>query len=117
MNLLILVGNNITVIHEVSEQPNSPKDDFLINLTLTENSFKQLNGVQVSRDKFLQLLLNVTSIYLKGVYFKFAKEYTLTKVSLDVGSNDPLFKTELSNYAKSVESCFCPKGYKGLSCK
>lgn len=114
---IILVGNNITVIHEVLEQPPSPNDDFSVNVTLTEKSFKQLNGQQVSRDKFLQLLSNVTSIYLKGVYFKYAKEFSLKNVGLDVGTNDPLFKTEVSNYAKSVESCFCPKGYHGSSCE
>lgn len=43
-------------------------------------------------------------------------EFSLKDVSLDVGINDELFKTEQSNYAKSVERCFCPKGYKGTSC-
>ena len=37
-------------------------------------------------------------------------------MTLDVGTNDPLFKTENSRYAKAVEQCFCPKGYQGTSC-
>lgn len=114
---IILVGNNVTVIHEILEQPLSPNDRYTVNLTLTEKSFKLLNGATVSRDKFLNLLLNVTSIYLKGVYFKYASEFSLTNVSIDVGVNDPLFKSESNVYAKSVEQCFCPKGYKGSSCE
>ena len=65
---VILIGNNITVIHEILEQPISPDEKYQVNVTLTEKSFKYLNGVMVPREKFLQLLLNVSSIYLKGEF-------------------------------------------------
>lgn len=63
---VIFMGNNITLIHEILEQPLLPNEEYQINVTLTEKSFKQLNGVIVPRERFLQMMLNVTSIYLKG---------------------------------------------------
>jgi len=113
---VILVGNNITVIHEILEQPITPEENYQVSITLTENSFKQLNGALVAREKFLQLLNNVTAIYLKGVYFKYASVFSLNDVSIDIGSNDPSLRKENSRFAKAVEQCFCPKGYHGPSC-
>lgn len=115
---VILVGNNMTVIHEILEQPLSPSEKYEVNLTLVESSFKLLNGAAISREKFLaNVLLNLTSIYIKGVYFKYANQFTLSNVSIDVGTNDAVIKVSSNNYAKSVEQCFCPKGYRGSSCE
>ncbi|CAK1588443.1 unnamed protein product [Parnassius mnemosyne] len=110
---VIIGGVNGYIVHNSVEQPPS-----LVNwrhsVRITEDEFTNLDGSAVTRDQFMNVLVNVTSIYIRATYWHEAVTTRLVAVSLDVAVEE---YTNDGRQASSVEECQCPKAYRGLSCE
>ncbi|RWS31675.1 Laminin subunit alpha-like protein [Leptotrombidium deliense] len=111
---LILVGNNITVVHESVEQPGDPQIPFPFSYALTEKNFKRLDDVKLTREQLMMLLVNLQHIYIKASYFKPSVEIHLMDFTLESTTEEYIRGSQL---ALSVEKCACPRNYNGTSCE
>ncbi|KAG6444669.1 hypothetical protein O3G_MSEX003477, partial [Manduca sexta] len=111
---VILAGSNGYLVHNSIEQP--PSNVIWTHpVKLTEEEFTTLDGNPVSREQFMNTLVNVTGIYIRASYWKEAIETSLSFVTLDVALEE-MIDIE-ARRATSVEECQCPKAYRGLSCE
>lgn len=65
---VIIGGSNGYIVHNSVEQPPS-----LVNwkhsVRISEDEFTNLDGSAVTRDQFMNILINVTSIYIRATYW------------------------------------------------
>ena len=55
-------------MHNSIEQPPSLVD-WVHSVRLSEDEFTNLDGTAVTRDQFINVLVNVTSIYIRATYW------------------------------------------------
>ncbi|XP_032527888.2 laminin subunit alpha [Danaus plexippus] len=110
---VIIGGANGYIVHNSVEQPPS-QINWMHTVRISEDEFTNLDGTAVTRDQFMNVLVNVTSIYIRATYWNEAVTTRLMGVTLDFGIEE---YAELDKQAASVEDCQCPKAYKGLSCE
>lgn len=111
---IVLSGNNITIIHEHIEQP-AIGEEFEFTAKFVEQEFRHLNGHEVTREKFMMVLVNLDAIYIRGIYFKPNLEISLENVLLDTAIESR--RVADAPRALSVEQCNCSPNYKGTSCE
>ncbi|KAJ8736784.1 hypothetical protein PYW07_000055 [Mythimna separata] len=110
---VILGGSDGYLVHNSVEQPPS-LTSWMHAVRLSEDEFSNADGSPVSREQFMNTLVNVTSIYIRATYWDQSIETSLIAVTLDIGVEE---YDEFSRRASSVEECQCPKAYRGLSCE
>ncbi|KAM3968484.1 laminin subunit alpha [Aphomia sociella] len=110
---VIIGGANNYLVHYSIEQPPA-LTTWTHALKLSEEQFTNLDGSAVTRDQFMNTLVNVTSIYIRATYWHETVNTVLSTVSLDVAIKDFI---EFSKRAETVEDCQCPSAYRGLSCE
>ncbi|KAI5640965.1 laminin B (Domain IV) domain-containing protein [Phthorimaea operculella] len=110
---VILGGASGYIIHNSIEQPPSLVE-WTHSVRLSEDDFVNLDNSAVSKDQFMNILVNVTSIYIRATYEAEAVTIRLNSVTLDVGVEDYV---EGAKPATSVEQCQCPAAYRGTSCE
>lgn len=110
---VILVGNNMTILHEHLEQP-SEDQPFRPEIPLLESEFVHLNGGPVSRDQLMVLLAGLEGLYIRGLYYQPTKEVRVSEIMLDTATKGPIADTP---QALEVETCQCPPNYRGSSCE
>ncbi|KAH9634640.1 hypothetical protein HF086_000612 [Spodoptera exigua] len=103
----------VYLVHNSVEQPPS-KVSWMHSVRLSEDEFSNTDGTPVTREQFMNTIVNVTSIYIRATYWNQSIETSLIAVTLDVGVDG---YDEYSKRASSVEECQCPKAYRGLSCE
>lgn len=111
---LILIGPNISIIHQHDEQP-IINEDFSLTIRLLEKEFKHLDGRSVTREQFMMTLVRLEAIYVRIKYFDPTTELVLQDIQMDTTFSG----SRLSDTPKalSVEQCKCPTNYKGTSCE
>ncbi|RVE52213.1 hypothetical protein evm_003132 [Chilo suppressalis] len=110
---VIIGGPNGYLVHNSVEQPPSFVD-WMHAVHVTEDEFTNLDGTAVTRDQFMNTLVNVTNIYIRATYWEGSFTARLGNAILDVGVEDYM---EGAKRATSVEECQCPKAYRGMSCE
>ncbi|KAJ8738019.1 hypothetical protein PYW08_000614 [Mythimna loreyi] len=110
---VIIGGSDWYLVHNSVEQPPS-LTNWVHAVRLSEEEFSNPDGSPVSREQFMNTLVNVTSIYIRATYWDQSIETSLIAVTLDIGVEE---YDEYSKRASSVEECQCPKAYRGLSCE
>ncbi|XP_049885179.1 laminin subunit alpha [Pectinophora gossypiella] len=110
---VIIGGSNGYIVHNSIEQPPA-QDNWMHSVRISEEEFTNLDGTPVTRDQFMNILVNVTSIYIRATYEDEGVTTRLMSVSLDVGVED---YSEGAKQATSVEQCQCPSAYRGYSCE
>ncbi|XP_059055423.1 laminin subunit alpha [Achroia grisella] len=109
---VIIGGSSGYLIHNSIEQPPA-LTTWSHSLKLSEDQFTNLDGSAVTRNQFMNTLVNVTSIYIRATYWHETVNTVLSTVSLEVA----IPENEYSKRADSVEECQCPQAYRGLSCE
>ncbi|XP_076440495.1 laminin subunit alpha-like [Babylonia areolata] len=109
---VILVGNNMTVVHYHPQQPqNSVALD--MEVALFEYNFRHdQSGAEVSREQFMMILHNLQALHIRASYFHLVDEVRLSDVSMEHGVESGPGKPALT-----VEQCQCPPSYQGTSCQ
>ncbi|XP_046976709.1 laminin subunit alpha [Vanessa cardui] len=110
---VIIGGANGYIVHNSIEQPPA-LENWIHSVRLSEDEFNNLDGSAVTRDQLMNVLVNITSIYIRATYWHEAVTTRLIAVTLDVGVEE---YAEGDRRASSVEECHCPKAYRGLSCE
>ncbi|XP_045458049.1 laminin subunit alpha [Melitaea cinxia] len=110
---VIIGGPNGFIVHNSVEQPPA-HENWIHSVRMSEDEFTNLDGSAVTRDQFMNILVNITSIYIRATYWHEAVSTRLMAVTLDVGVEQ---YAEGDRRASSVEECQCPKAYQGLSCE
>ncbi|XP_045509429.1 laminin subunit alpha [Colias croceus] len=110
---VIIGGANGYIVHNSVEQPPS-LENWLHSVRISEEEFTNIDGSAVTRDQFMNVLVNVTSIYIRATYWHEAITTRLIGVTLDYGVEE---YGEGNRRASSIEECQCPKAYRGLSCE
>ncbi|XP_035223568.1 laminin subunit alpha-like, partial [Stegodyphus dumicola] len=110
---VILMGNNITIVHNHVEQP-AGGAPLRITVNLIEHEFHHISGRDVTREQMMMLLENLDHLLIRGSYFHPAVEIRLAHVLLDTG--DENFVADAPQ-ALRVELCQCPPSYIGNSCE
>ncbi|XP_060809379.1 laminin subunit alpha [Amyelois transitella] len=113
---LIVGGSNSYIVHNSIEQPPS-ETAWTHSVRITENQFTNLDGTAVTRDQFMNILVNVTSIYVRATYWDEGIITQLMSVLLDVAVPVEYDEYDQSKQATSVEQCQCPPAYRGMSCE
>ncbi|XP_063394216.1 laminin subunit alpha [Cydia fagiglandana] len=112
---VIIGGPNGYIYHNSIETP-APQTNWIHSVPLTEESFTNLDNTAVTRDQFMNTLVNVTAIYIRATFEDESVTTRLINVTLDVAVQpDPY--SPITDRAFSVEQCQCPPGYKGTSCE
>ncbi|XP_049703370.2 laminin subunit alpha [Helicoverpa armigera] len=112
---VIIGGSDGYLVHNSVEQPPS-KVEWTHAVRLSEDEFSNSDGSPVSREQFMNTLVNVTSIYIRATYWDQSVETSLIAVTLDIGVEGYGEYIDAKR-ASSVEECQCPKAYRGLSCE
>ncbi|CAB0000022.1 unnamed protein product [Nesidiocoris tenuis] len=109
---IILSGAGLNLLHYSLQLPqaNVPTD---LSIKLSNLNFQFFNGLTVSREQFMQVLQDLEAIYIRATYWEKSVTTSISNIKMDTASD---------NYtgmglALSVEECFCPPGYTGLSCE
>jgi len=114
---LILVGNNITIVHNQDEQPDSPQSSHDFVVELIETKFRHSNGIAaVTRAQMMMVLVRLETIYIRASYFEPGKN-TLANFSMDSATKSPVDSSNSEALALRVEECSCPPNYRGSSCE
>ncbi|XP_076315805.1 laminin subunit alpha-like [Tachypleus tridentatus] len=110
---VVLIGNNVTLVHGHLEQPaaNLPLE---VTVDILETEFRRLSGSEVSRELMMMVLVNLDGLYIRGSYFQPVQEVRLATVMLDAAVEGPIAD---SLQAFRVERCQCPEQYQGTSCE
>ncbi|CAD5115314.1 DgyrCDS4302 [Dimorphilus gyrociliatus] len=85
-------------------------------IILTEKHFIHINGSRVTRQDFMMILSDITSIYIKARFSFDQSESQIQQLLMREATE----KEQSSDQQEStflVEECSCPSGYKGLSCE
>lgn len=111
---VIIRSREQTIIHRSYEQPASGIP-FYGSIKMVEASFTTLSGAPVTRDQFMHILNELSSIYIRASYFDHTEVSQLSDVNLDMADED---EENYDLYEElSVERCHCPPGYVGNSCE
>ncbi|XP_048488928.1 laminin subunit alpha [Plutella xylostella] len=110
---VVLGGSSGYIVHNSVEQPPSV-ENWEHAVRIAESDFTNVDGSAVSRDQLMNVLLNLTAIYIRATYWHEAVTTRLIDVSLDIGVED---WQEDAILASSVEQCQCPSAYRGASCE
>ncbi|XP_075991137.1 laminin subunit alpha isoform X2 [Anticarsia gemmatalis] len=113
---VIIGGNDGYIVHNSIEQP-AAKVSWSHAVRLTEDEFTKLDGSPVTREQFMNTLVNVQSIYIRATYEDKSIQTSLIAVTLDIGVDDFDAEDAYLRRASSVEECSCPKAYRGMSCE
>ncbi|XP_023237076.1 laminin subunit alpha-like [Centruroides sculpturatus] len=109
---IILMGNNITIVHNHVEQPSEDAFEFQVNII--EREFQHLTGGEVSREQMMMVLVNLELLLIRGTHFQPPITITLSNVVMDVMSDNYVAD---GPKALRVEQCQCPPNYQGTSCE
>ncbi|KAG1696659.1 Laminin subunit alpha [Nymphon striatum] len=110
---VVLIGNNMTIIHEHLEQP-SGNDPFRPEIPLYEYEFTHISGRPVSREQFMIVLSALEKLYIRGLYYQPTSEVQISEIMLDTAEKGPIADAP---QALEVEHCQCPRNYIGASCE
>ncbi|XP_061192514.1 laminin subunit alpha-like [Saccostrea echinata] len=137
---VILKGGNMTLHHRYSNTPEATATT-PVEIRLNEYNFVRAeDGLGVSRETFMMVLVDITAIHIRANYFTPTTEVRLMDVQLDQaverqeeettddGGNGGFFggfffggseqtTPAPAPLARSVEQCQCPMGYVGSSCQ
>ncbi|XP_034839290.1 laminin subunit alpha [Maniola hyperantus] len=111
---VIIEGSNGFIVHNSIEQPPSV-ENWVHSVRISENEFTNIDGSPISRDQFMNVLVNITNIYIRATYWHEAVTTRLMGVTLDIGEEE--YNAMPDRRALSIEECQCPKAYRGLSCE
>ncbi|CAN7987967.1 unnamed protein product, partial [Ixodes pacificus] len=105
-------GNKIILIYR---HPDRLKTRFpqTVSIPMFETSWIRADGLPATREHFLMVLADLSSILIKATLSEEADTASLVEASLDVAVEYPTGQA----LAHAVEHCRCPIGYKGLSCE
>ncbi|CAN7986822.1 unnamed protein product [Ixodes hexagonus] len=105
-------GNKIILIYR---HPDRLKTRFpqTVSIPMFETSWVRADGLPATREHFLMVLADLSSILIKATLSEEADTASLVEASLDVAVEYPTGQA----LAHAVEHCRCPIGYKGLSCE
>lgn len=109
---VVLIGNNITIIHNHVEQPSGNTFEFTVNIV--EREFQHLTGGEVSREQIMMVLVNLESLLIRGTHFQPPVNIRLSNVLMDITSDHYVAD---GIQALRVEQCQCPPNYQGTSCE
>lgn len=84
-----------------------------IKVALKEDDWTTLSGAKVSREEFLNVLVDLKSFLIRATYSTGTRISSLRNVEM---ADSVAFNLRLG-VASSVERCHCPRGYTGLSCE
>lgn len=65
---VIIGGSNGFVVHNSIEQPPAV-EDWVHSVRISEDEFTNLDGSPITREQFMNVLVNVTSIYIRATYW------------------------------------------------
>lgn len=65
---VIIGGPNGFIVHNSVEQPPA-QENWIHNVRMSEDEFTNLDGSAVTRDQFMNILVNITSIYIRATYW------------------------------------------------
>ncbi|KAK3796923.1 hypothetical protein RRG08_032228 [Elysia crispata] len=109
---ILMVGNNMTIAHFHDTQP-AGNYSFQFEVELREYNFRHYEtNAPISREQFMMILLNLESLVIRASYFTRMEEIRLSKVTLQVATEEGQ-----GQLAESVEMCDCPSNYMGDSCE
>ncbi|CAH1775060.1 unnamed protein product, partial [Owenia fusiformis] len=109
---VILVGNNMTIVHLSETQP-SPGYPLTVEVDLLERHFTHADSNNdVSREQFMTILARLESIKIRASYYTVIEQASLSDASLDIAS-----RSGSGMAAHNVEVCECPPRYTGSSCE
>ncbi|XP_015919728.2 laminin subunit alpha isoform X1 [Parasteatoda tepidariorum] len=109
---VILMGNNITIVHVHVEEP-AANILFGTSVDLLEREFRHISGREVSREQMMMVLVNLEHLLLRGSYFHPAEEIKLSRVVMEGATEDFSDGPQVLR----VEQCQCPPNYRGNSCE
>ncbi|GFT48977.1 laminin subunit alpha [Nephila pilipes] len=110
---LILIGNNITIVHDHIEQP-ADGIPFTVEVSLIEHEFHHISGREVTREQMMMVLVNLEALLIRGSYFQPVEEIKLSRVLMDTATENYIADAP---QALRVEQCHCPPSYRGSSCE
>ncbi|VVC86157.1 unnamed protein product [Leptidea sinapis] len=110
---VIIESSNGYIVHTSVEQPPS-LENWIHSVRISEDEFTYLDGSTITRDQFMNVLVNITNIYIRATYWQEAVTTRLMDVTLDIGVEE---YGGSNRRAMSVEECQCPKAYRGFSCE
>lgn len=64
---VIVAGANMYIVHNSIEQPPAAVS-WVHSVRIHEDEFINLDGTPVTRDQFMNVLVNVTGIYIRATY-------------------------------------------------
>ncbi|XP_065291471.1 basement membrane-specific heparan sulfate proteoglycan core protein isoform X26 [Dermacentor albipictus] len=107
-----ITGNKIILIYR---HPERLKLRFpqTVSIPMYETSWIRADGLPATREHFLMVLADLSSILVKATLSEETDTASLVEASLDIAVEYPTGQA----LAHAVEHCRCPIGYKGLSCE
>lgn len=107
-----ITGNKIILIYR---HPERLKLRFpqTVSIPMYETSWVRADGLPATREHFLMVLADLSSILIKATLSEETDTASLVEASLDTAVEYPTGQ----ELAHAVEHCRCPIGYKGLSCE
>nr|XP_037289716.1 basement membrane-specific heparan sulfate proteoglycan core protein-like isoform X7 [Rhipicephalus microplus] len=107
-----ITGNKIILIYR---HPERLKLRFpqTVSIPMYETSWIRADGLPATREHFLMVLADLSSILVKATLSEETDTASLVEASLDIAVEYPTGQA----LANAVEHCRCPIGYKGLSCE
>lgn len=112
-DVVFVSGNEIT-LHHYRQENLPPSGSQTFTVPIFEDSWQHVDGRTANRPQLLMTLANVTAIYIKATYTTVAEEAGLSKVELDIATEQNFGGNQR---AVEVEQCACDKGHQGLSCE
>ncbi|KAG0432931.1 hypothetical protein HPB47_020393, partial [Ixodes persulcatus] len=105
-------GNKIILIYRHPDRLKTRVPQ-TVSIPMFETSWIRADGLPATREHFLMVLADLSSILIKATLSEEADTASLVEASLDVAVEYPTGQA----LAHAVEHCRCPIGYKGLSCE
>ena len=110
---LMLVGQNITLIHTSLRQP-ADQEIFELTVDLLETQFSHLtSGSSASRENLMVVLSSLKEIKLRAIYFNRIHDSELISFEMDHAVARDELDSVLNQPALSVERCQCPPNHMG----
>lgn len=111
---VILKSKTLAITHQSYAQPAS-RQIFDGGVHLIESNFNYINGLPVTREHFMSVLLDLEGVYIRASYWEQGLETTLSDVYLSVADENP--ENPYLYQELPIEKCECPPGYMGFSCE
>ncbi|GFS13654.1 laminin subunit alpha, partial [Elysia marginata] len=109
---VLITGSNMSLLYYHNTQP-AANVPFKFEVELREYNFiHQITNAQVTRSQFMNVLLHLDSLLIRGSYFEKMEEIRLEDVTMQVATT-----SGQGQLAESVEKCSCPPNYEGASCE